>query len=98
MKGGGKGPARASAGNSNCRKRRVSKVLDPVLTGIDIRSLNTVNNLAGVHSTLVHRAHGILTRRGTTTTRQFVSGPGLELTGTPRGDSVARQRALVGDS
>ena len=97
MKGGGKGPVRA--GNSNYRKRQISKALDPVLAGIDIRSLNGDHNLSRVHSTLIHRAHGVPTRRGTTTTiRQFLLGPSLDFANTPRGHSVLRQRTLIRDS
>ena len=64
------------------------------------RSLNTNTKLARAPCVLVHGTHGVPTaREGTTAGRRLPSAPAdVELAGTPVGDSVTCQRALISDS
>ena len=64
---------------------------------IDISDLNTNPKRVRVYSTPTRKIHEVPTRRGTSTTRQFPSGPGFELIDTSGDNCVARQRALIGD-
>jgi hypothetical protein len=44
---------------------------------------------------ILHRAHGVSTRKGPATTHRLPSTPEAERTGVPGDDGVARQRALI---
>lgn len=61
-------------------------------------SLNSNPKFAGVHCTFIHRTHGVPTRKDTIVTRQLPFVFGFEFTDPCGGDSIARQRAFVGDS
>ena len=50
------------------------------------------------YSTPIHRTPGIPTRKATTITRKLPRVPSFELTDARRCHSLARHRALVGDS
>ena len=76
---------------------RSSRPLYHILLEID-RSLSPGPEFAGVHLVLIHRTHKSLTMGGTATTRRPPSAPNFERIETLGDDSVARQRALVGDS
>jgi len=61
------------------------------------RCLDHNPKLAGVLSIPSYRTRGVPTKRDALSTRQPPSTPNIERTGVSSGDSVARQRAPVGD-
>ena len=64
--------------------------------GIDIRSTDTNLELVRARYVFIRRSHAVPIRKGTTTTtREFFSGPSLELTDAHRSESAARQRGSV---
>jgi len=60
--------------------------------------LDLGTKLTRARSILVHRVQSVFTRKGPTATRRLAPAPKVERTGVSGGDSVARQRTLVGDS
>ena len=60
--------------------------------------LNLSHASARVYSEFIHRTHGTLTKKDTTTARQLSLTSGFEQTGACRDDRVARPCVLVGDS
>ena len=62
------------------------------------RSFNLNLRLTRVHSVLIRRIGAVSVMNDTTPTRRPPSTPCFERADTPGSDSVARQRALVGDS
>ena len=76
-------------------KFRKTLVLIPIRIGLCL-SPNT--KLARVHSKFIHKVRGVLTRKGATVVSQPPSATSLELINTSGDNSVARQRALVGNS
>ena len=76
---------------------RFSRPFDLIWVGFNL-SLDPNRKLIRVLSFLVHRTHGVPTRKGAITARQFPEAPGPKRTDTSGGDGVARQRGLVGDS
>ena len=61
------------------------------------RSLIPNPKITRAHSKAIRRTHRVSVRKGNITCRH-PSGPNLERAEMPGGDSVARQRALIGNS
>ena len=66
--------------------------------GTDIRVPDPYCKLARVWYPLIRRTRRVSTRKCTAITRQSPSATSLEPTDPPGGNSIARQRAPVGDS
>ena len=72
---------------------------DPsTLYGWDSISVSTSTGSSSEFVRSSSTTHGVPTRKGAITARQFPEAPGPEHTDTSGGDGVARQCGLVGDS
>ena len=84
-------------GTATAESVRFRRPLDLILMETN-RCLNPNPRLASARSIFDRMTHGVPIWNGTATARRLPSGPGSERANTPRSDSVACQRALVGDS
>jgi len=93
----GKGRYQAGAVNSNPRRDQIRKTLRPYRRMEIINYLHHNPRLARLPSIPSGRILEATTKRGTIGTRRLPLPPNVERTGVSSGDSVARQRAPVGD-
>ena len=92
--GGGKGLIRVEDGNRN---PWVYLSLGIILMRIG-RSLNLNPRFVRAHSMPIYRTRVVPVGKGTTATRRNLSAPSSERAEMSGGESIARQRALVGNS